>query len=252
MNLCTVSLYPSFHRAHRHCSTIRVADVPADLEPLTDDTVAPIRSWIGARTGALLDGFGTGVRGWLLAILDGGLRKRPQSPTTLYVGGATRCAGRPNWPATLVCGHGKLGGRSGLVGVVEVAKAATALPGRGGRSGTWRDKAVRADSSTRRRSDGLDQVGGDPARVGDNPGPLRCVIKGQRVAPDVFCGAACGVRPGSSGRAERTAVRAPLLNAAPTRATGRPRTADRTVRRPHAPVLWLLSLPAPGSPGPAA
>lgn len=29
-------------RPHRHCSAIRVADVLADLELLTDDTIAPI------------------------------------------------------------------------------------------------------------------------------------------------------------------------------------------------------------------
>ena len=52
---------------------------------LHDDTTAAIRAWIDRRTGELPGGFRSGVRAWLVVLLDGDARTRPRSPTTLRV-----------------------------------------------------------------------------------------------------------------------------------------------------------------------
>lgn len=69
----------------RVTSTVRVAEVLADLELLDDDTKLTIRSWIERRTGELPPGFAGDVRAWLLVLLEGDARARPRSHSSLYV-----------------------------------------------------------------------------------------------------------------------------------------------------------------------
>jgi hypothetical protein len=72
-------------RPRRHSSATRIAEVLAELGLLHDDTTAAIRAWIDRRTGELPAGFRSGVRAWLVVLLDGDARTRPRSPTTLRV-----------------------------------------------------------------------------------------------------------------------------------------------------------------------
>jgi integrase len=72
-------------RSPRHASAPRVAEVLAGLGMLEDDAVSAIRSWIDRRAGELSPGFATVVRDWLLGLLDGDVRSRPRSATTIYV-----------------------------------------------------------------------------------------------------------------------------------------------------------------------
>ena len=52
---------------------------------LHDDTTTAIRSWVDRRTSELPAGFRSGIRAWLVVLLDGDARTRPRSPTTLRV-----------------------------------------------------------------------------------------------------------------------------------------------------------------------
>ena len=72
-------------RPRRHSSATRIAEVLAEMGLLHDDTTAAIRAWIDRRTGELPGGFRSGVRAWLVVLLDGDARTRPRSPTTLRV-----------------------------------------------------------------------------------------------------------------------------------------------------------------------
>jgi hypothetical protein len=72
-------------RPRRHSSATRIAEVLAEMGLLHDDTAAAIRAWIDRRTGELPGGFRSGVRAWLVVLLDGDARTRPRSPTTLRV-----------------------------------------------------------------------------------------------------------------------------------------------------------------------
>ena len=72
-------------RSRSHSSATRIAEVPAELGLLCDDTTAAIRTWIDRRTGELPAGFGRDVRAWLMVLLDGDARTRSQSHATLRV-----------------------------------------------------------------------------------------------------------------------------------------------------------------------
>ena len=72
-------------RPRRHCSATRIAEVLAQLGLLHDDTTTAIRSWVDRRTSELPAGFRSGIRAWLVVLLDGDARTRPRSPTTLRV-----------------------------------------------------------------------------------------------------------------------------------------------------------------------
>ena len=73
-------------RPRSHSSATRITEVLAKMELLHDDTTAAIRAWIDRRTGELPAGFGSDVRAWLVALLDGDARTRP----------CARCSGSPN------------------------------------------------------------------------------------------------------------------------------------------------------------
>ncbi|MDT7681190.1 MAG: hypothetical protein QOG57_1500 [Pseudonocardiales bacterium] len=79
-----VSLTEVRTRTARGTSSVRVAEVLADLQLLHDDTTPAIRSWIERRTGELPAGFVGDVRAWLLMLLDGDARSRPRSHALLY------------------------------------------------------------------------------------------------------------------------------------------------------------------------
>lgn len=66
-------------------SAKRLAEVLADLDLLHDDRADPMRSWIERRSAELPPGFAGDVRAWLLLLLDGDVRNRPRSNSTLYV-----------------------------------------------------------------------------------------------------------------------------------------------------------------------
>lgn len=87
-------------RTPRHTSSVRVAEVLADLELLDDDTTLPIRSWINRRAGELPAGFASDVRAWLLVLLDGDARTRPRSHSSLYVYFGTVRPLLENWATT--------------------------------------------------------------------------------------------------------------------------------------------------------
>ena len=72
-------------RPRRHSSATRIAEVLAELGLLHDDTTTAIRSWVDRRTSELPAGFRSGIRAWLVVLLDGDARTRPRSPTTLRV-----------------------------------------------------------------------------------------------------------------------------------------------------------------------
>ena len=72
-------------RPRRHSSATRIAEVLAELGLLHDDTTTAIRSWVDHRTSELPAGFRSGIRAWLVVLLDGDARTRPRSPTTLRV-----------------------------------------------------------------------------------------------------------------------------------------------------------------------
>ena len=71
-------------RPRSHGSATRIAEVLAELE-LLHDTTAAIRTWVDRRTGELPAGFRRDVRAWLVVLLDGDARTRPQSHATLRV-----------------------------------------------------------------------------------------------------------------------------------------------------------------------
>ena len=78
-------------RRRRHSSVARVAAVLTDLGLLHDDTTAAIRAWLDRRAGELPAGFRGDVRAWLLVLLDGDIRTRPRSETTVrFYFGAVR------------------------------------------------------------------------------------------------------------------------------------------------------------------
>ena len=71
-------------QASQYGRGVRVAEVLADVELLTDDTMPAIRSWIERRSADLPTGFAGDVRAWMLMLLDGDARNRPRSPIAIY------------------------------------------------------------------------------------------------------------------------------------------------------------------------
>ena len=67
-------------RPRRHSSATRIAEVLAEMGLLHHDTTAAIRAWIDRRTGELPGGFRSGVRAWLVVLLDGDAAPAPGRP----------------------------------------------------------------------------------------------------------------------------------------------------------------------------
>jgi hypothetical protein len=87
-------------RSRRHSSASRIAEVLAEMELLHDDTTAAIRTWIDRHASDLPAGFGPGVHGWLLALLDGDARTRPRSLVTIRVHFGILASFIEQWAAT--------------------------------------------------------------------------------------------------------------------------------------------------------